>query len=544
MSVPTRTDRARRATAPDPPRPPLVRPLSSPGVALAVAFFCLSQTPSLLPRPWFLQGTVSGIAAATGYAFGALLPRRVSVPWRVLAIAAPVPIALSLELGTRWQGDLRRRLGMAPLDTYYVTRMVAISLAVFLLLLMIARTVRWITRRLVLLLCRVAPRPVARCAGVLVIALVAVSAVDSLVVGNIFAVADRRAAVRNHGTDVDVVAPTSGLRSGGPYSLVPWNTLGRQGRDFVGRGPSRAQLSAFAGRPAIEPIRVYAGLDSADSIAARTRLVLREMDRTGAFDRAVIAVVVPTGTGWVDSAVTNSLEYMYAGDTAMVSMQYSYLPSWASLLADRSVIIHTASALITAVRDRWAALPPAARPRLLLFGESLGTLGTEETFGTVERMATGADGMLLEGPTFANPLHRQITEGRVPGTPVWDPGFREQPVEFAAKPAELRRPGWPRPTVVYLQNSSDPVVWWSPDLLFRSPEWLRQPRGPDLSPDMHWYPGITFWQTTVDLIFANKVPRGHGHVYTSGVVDGWAALAPPPGWTVADTLRLRALLGG
>src|SRR5204863_324460 len=162
----------------------------------------------------------------------------------------------------------------------------------------IARTVRWITRRLVLLLCRVAPRPVARCAGVLVIALVAVSAVDSLVVGNIFAVADRRAAVRNHGTDVDVVAPTSGLRSGGP------------------------------------------------------------------------------------------------------------------------------SALITAVRDRWAALPPAARPRLLLFGESLGTLGTEETFGTVERMATGADGMLLEGPTFANPLHRQITEGRVPGTPVWDPGFR------------------------------------------------------------------------------------------------------------------------
>jgi uncharacterized membrane protein len=59
---------------------------------------------------------------------------------------------------------------------------------------------------------------------------------------------------------------------------------------------------------------------------------------------------------------------------------------------------------------------------------------------------------------------------------------------------------------------------------------------------MHWYPGITFWQTMTDAVFANKVPLGHGHVYKSSTVDGWAALAPPPGWTVGDTLRLRALL--
>jgi len=38
-------------------------------------------------------------------------------------------------------------------------------------------------------------------------------------------------------------------------------------------------------------------------------------------------------------------------------------------------------------------------------------------------------------------------------------------------------------------------------------------------------PGITFWQTAVDLVFANNVPSGHG-----------------PGWTTADTVRLRALL--
>src|SRR4029453_17594264 len=113
----------------------------------------------------------------------------------------------------------------------------------------------------------------------------------------------------------------------------------RRGRALVPAGRSRGQLPGFAGRPALEPIRVYAGLKSADSVTARARLVVREMDRTGAFERSVVTVVIPTGTGWVDSAVTNSLEYMYAGDTALVSMQYSYLPSWLSFATDRSRVI-------------------------------------------------------------------------------------------------------------------------------------------------------------------------------------------------------------
>ena len=97
---------------------------------------------------------------------------------------------------------------------------------------------------------------------------------------------------------------------------------------------------------------------------------------------------------------------------------------------------------------------------------------------------------------------------------------------------------------MYLQNSSDPIVWWTPELLLARPAWLEHPRGPDVSPDMHWYPGVTFWQTLVDQFAANGVPAGHGHVYGSGVVDGWAAVAAPPGWTTADTVRLRALLDG
>jgi uncharacterized membrane protein len=563
MSVPTRTDRAPEAAEPDRPRrttrsrPRIVRrELSLAGVAIGVGFFCLSLTPSLLPRPWSLQGVVSGLTAAMGYAVGATIgaaarrlfpghvPALTRSAWWALIVATPVLVALSLSLGTRWQRELRRQLGMARLDTYYLFRMVVISLVTFVVLVLIARMLRLATRETALLLCRFTPQPVAYCAGFVVVALLAVTAVDSLVVGNVFAMADRRASLRNDGTDSDVIRPSSPLRSGGPFSFVPWDTLGRQGRDFVARGPSRERLAAFAGRPAMEPIRVYAGLDSAPTVSDRVRLVLREMDRTDAFHRSVVAVVIPTGTGWVDGAVTNSLEYMYAGDTAMVSMQYSYLPSWISFIADRSKVIDGAAALVSAVHERWSAMPVARRPKLLLFGESLGTLGTEKMFGTVQGLAHGADGILLEGPTFANPLRNEIIAHRDPGTPVWDPAYSPEPIEFAATPAELRTPNWPAPKVVYLQNASDPVVWWSAELLYKSPGWLRKPRGSDVSPDMHWYPGITFWQTTVDLIFANKVPRGHGHVYKSGVVDGWAALAPPRGWTVADTVRLRALLDG
>lgn len=527
--------------------------LSLAGFAVTVAFFCLSLTPSLLPRAWLLQGMVSGITAAMGYALGATVgalagllwdpaARVRRVVWWVVLVGAPVLVVVFLWLGARWQRALRARLGAEPLEAYDSLLIVTVAVLTFALILLVARGLRLATHEVARLLGRFAPRPVAYCTGFVVVAALAVSLVDRVVLDAMFAAADETAAVTNDGTDSHVVTPASALRSGGPFSLAGWETLGRQGRDFVGTGPSRDQLAAFARRPALEPIRVYVGLDSADTTRARADLVVREMDRTGAFDRTALAVLIPTGTGWVNSAVADSLEYMYAGDTALVSMQYSYLPSWISFLADRTEVIETSAALITAVRDRWAALPAATRPKLLIFGASLGTLGTEKAFGDVRSMIDGADGVLLEGPTFANPIRNELIAARRPGTRIWDPIYDPQPVEFAARAAELRAPVQPAPQVVYLQNSSDPVVWWSPYLLVQKPDWLDEPRGPDLSPDMHWYPGITFWQTTVDLAFAKSAPAGHGHVYGSGVVDGWAVLAPPPGWTTADTIRLRALL--
>jgi uncharacterized membrane protein len=542
------------------PAPPYRRlrvvraPLGLAGSAFAALFFCLSLTPSLLPRAVLLQGVVSGVTATMGYATGATLgalvrrvwrrryPRATRIAWRVLWVAAPLAGLLFLALGTRWQQELRARVDMDRMATYDILRIIGVSVLTFVLILLIARALRLATRQIARMLGRWVPKRVAYAAGSLAVLLLVVGFVDGFAQERLVAFADRTASLANGRTDIRALAPHTPMRSGSPTSAAAWGTLGLQGRNFVGTGPTTAELTAFAGAPAAEPIRLYAGLDSADSAAARADLVLREMDRTGAWDRAVIGVVTPTGTGWVDGAVTDSLEYMYAGNSALVSMQYSYLPSWISFLVDRSKVRESARTLIGAVHQRWAALPEATRPKLLLFGESLGSYGTESAFGTMTEMADRADGVLLVGPPFANPIRRQLVADRAPGSPLWNPVYGSQPVRFTQDPAALRVPQGPQPKVVYLQNSSDPVVYWSPELLLDRPEWLDHPRGPDVSDDMHWYPGVTFWQILVDQFFANGVPAGHGHVYGSGVVDGWAAVAPPAGWTPSDTVRLRAVL--
>src|SRR6185312_12813563 len=43
------------------------------GVGLGALFFCLSLTPSLLPRDWLFQGIIGGINGAIGYGIGAVI---------------------------------------------------------------------------------------------------------------------------------------------------------------------------------------------------------------------------------------------------------------------------------------------------------------------------------------------------------------------------------------------------------------------------------------------------------------------------------------
>ena len=112
------------------------------------------------------------------------------------------------------------------------------------------------------------------------------------------------------------LAPTDARSVGGPDSLVDWGAMGQPGRKFVMDGPDAQAISAFSGREAKDPIRVYVGRAQDDSPTARAELALEELKRLGAFDRKVLVVASPTGTGWLDPGGHEPMEFMHDGDVA------------------------------------------------------------------------------------------------------------------------------------------------------------------------------------------------------------------------------------
>ena len=274
------------------------------------------------------------------------------------------------------------------------------------------------------------------------------------------------------------------MSSGGPGSLVAWDTLGFQGRTFAGGATSTDELSAFAGPGGtpMAPIRAYAGLQSAEDADARAALVVQELDRTGAWDRSVLVVATATGTGtgtgWINPVAAESLEYLYDGDSA-------------------------------------------------------------------DAIAAGADGMLFVGPTATNPVWTQLTDARDAGSPAWQPQFADgTQIAFAAGAGAIdaKSSSWAQPRTLYLHHPNDPVGAWDWADLYRTPNWMQQPIGPGLPPDARWVPVITWVQEVADLAAGFSTPPGYGHDYTDAFAQSWAAVAPPDGWTGADTDRLAEYL--
>jgi len=530
------------------------------GTLGALVFGCSSLTPSLLPRGWVLQGLIAGITAAIGYGVGVtvawfvaeLTERRMSAgfrrrAWQVLAAAGALLCVVMLWLGAGWQRQIHELMGLDPPNGYSSVGVVVVAVLVFALFVAIGRGVRWLARWLVRVLGRLLPHRLARPLGVLIAGALVIFLLNGVLFQGLVEAMNSAFSVKDDGTEAGAVEPSAPERSGSPASLVPWNDLGLQGRNFVGTGPTTQQLAAFSGRPALEPVRAYVGLASGSDVGDRAALAVRDLQRAGGFDRSVLVVVTTTGTGWVDPAASDSLEYEFNGDTAMVGMQYSYLPSWMSFLVDQVKARDAGRALFDAVYGAWSQLPPASRPKLYVFGESLGTFGGEAAFSGLADIQNRTDGVLWAGPPNFNELTRGIVEGRDAGSPEWLPVIDEgRMVRFADEAPDLDKPpaAWGDPRVVYLQNASDPIVWWSPRLILNHPDWLRGERGPDVSSSMVWIPFVTFWQVTADMVFAVGVPDGHGHKYEADYVNGWADVAQPPGWTDADTGRLRSLVGG
>ena len=539
------------------------------GVAFGALFFCLSLAPSLLPRDWVFQGLISGINGAFGYGLGVLISKGVyravlrgarwwPPPARVLfwmkaAVVAITPTACVLMLipAASWQRQVSALMGIEGPTTLGYLRTLIVAVAVGALLVSTFRVLIDAVKLLARMLIRRwhLHDEVALFIGTSIVVALLIMLINGVLVRGFFAGANALFQPRDAATPVGLSQPLLEEKSGSPASLAPWDSLGYQGRNFVATGPHAAELARLNGRPAKEPIRVYAGLHTAPADQGRLAVLLGELERTGAFTRKVLVIAPTTGTGWIDPVAASSLEMTYNGDTAIVGLQYSYLPSWISFLADRQKSMDSGRMLIATVHHRWQQLAPDHRPKLVLYGESLGSMAGQAAFGwlpDIRRM--GFDAVLWVGPPQASPLWHALIVRRDPGTTEVEPRYdngrtvRFSEANISADITGVAGPPWVGTRVLFLQHPSDPVVWWTPDLLFGKPEWLIEPRGQDRTALMRWYPVVTFWQVSADLTNAEGVPGGHGHNYSNDILDGWVAVAPPDGWTAADTERIRTAL--
>jgi len=535
------------------------------GIAFASLFFCWSLTPSLLPRDWLYQGLIGGISAAIGYAVGTAIGWLVSefglarrswwpLPDRImLAVKVTVPVLsvvaalIMLTYSAGWQRELASLMNAEGTTTTGYIRTLGLSLLVAAAIISLWRVLRDLVRFVARQLNRLLeiPPPAASAAGLAVVLVLVFMLVDGILLRVGYAAVNSAFSLQNNETRPGAVQPLLPEKSGSPMSLAPWDTLGFEGRNFVSGGIHADELTATNGKPAKEPIRVYAGLETADDTAARMDVVLDELERTGAFERKTLVIIPTTGTGWVNPTAAQTIELVENGDSALVAAQYSYLPSWISFIADRGKAAVAGNALIRAVHDRWLTKPEATRPELYVYGESLGTQAGEGAFDGLADIRESVDGVLWVGPPNSNPLWQALTERRDPGTPEVQPVYADGlVVRFADAAAAIPGvPGpWLEPRVLYIQHPSDPVVWWSTDLIFKRPDWLSEPPGFDRLPSMKWFPFVTFWQVSADLANAAGVPDGHGHNYGTTILDGWVAVTDPDGWTPADTERVRAKL--
>ena len=285
----------------------------------------------------------------------------------------------------------------------------------------------------------------------------------------------------------------------------------------------------MSGRGALEPVRVYVGLRSADTLELRAKLALEELKRVGGFERSVLIVVTPTGTGWVDPAAMDSVEYLHDGAVASVVLQYSYLASWLYLLVEPGYGADVARALFTEIYRYWITLPKDSRPRLYLHGISLGAMNSELSTDLIEILGDPFAGALWSGPPYSSRLWRWLTDRRNPGSPAWLPRFRDGSfVRFmnqhgeAADPTSAPNAAWGPMRVVYLQYASDPVTFFDYRSFYREPDWMLPPRGPDVSRQLRWYPLVTLLQLALDMFMATDAPIGYGHVYAAAhYIDAW-----------------------
>jgi uncharacterized membrane protein len=323
--------------------------------------------------------------------------------------------------------------------------------------------------------------------------------------------------------------------SGSLESVVDYDSMSKQGRRYVWNAQAAAMISKVMGEDAIDAIRAYVGLESAETEEERVALAMAELERTNAFDRDWLMIDLPTGTGYVNYAAVSVLEMLSRGNCATIAMQYAARPSPLSL--DRvSEGRKQARLLIDAISERLRTMPAERRPKVLLFGESLGAWTSQDAFldqGTRGLVDAGIDYAIWIGtPNFSQWKEQVLRDERPDVVPELIGVFNDIS-EWEATPADQRD----RMRYVMITHDNDGVARFGPALMIQAPEWLQDPeqRWARIPKGMRWVPNSTFFQVLVDMKnSANVVPgvfAGSGHDYRADLLPFFRAVL---GFSVSD----------
>jgi uncharacterized membrane protein len=448
-------------------------------LVLAAAAFDIALVPTLLPRPWWVSGIFVGVAAAETFLASTVvrgLVRRVRRStaargevtaahrwtWAVVGIL----LLVSAVAGQLRQAMLERSMGLDPGSLLQQIEHQAGSITLGLATAGLLVGLVALAVKAAALGWRVVRRPFAGSPS-----LRAAVMVPLLVLGSgTMSTAGGPAAAATPAARPLVVSDA--------WAQPVGTSLGPKGRQFIDGTTPSSTIARATGEPARQPLRVYAELRPGEDDGTRAARAVAQLHRAGGLDRSAVVVAVPTGSGWVDPAAVSAVETLTGGDVATLAVQYANVPSWVAYLRGAGAAERTAYAAIRDVRALIDTVPERRRPRLLVYGESLGALGG------LRALADGSN---------------------VVDDALW--------VGVPADVAELARQA-SRDGQTVLVHQDDPVAAWSATLAVRPAAGWRSA----------WWPVVTFWQATADLVSAYSTPDGYGHRYGVELVGAWGSV--------------------
>jgi uncharacterized membrane protein len=306
--------------------------------------------------------------------------------------------------------------------------------------------------------------------------------------------------------------PESPSVSGSKFSLAKFDTLGLQGRRLVSEvTPYDAFVEVMGEPPSSDPVRVFVGMESAESLDDRVELAIQELKRAGGFDKSMIIAASPAGTGYVNYIAVEAAELMSGGDVATIAIQYGGLPSMLSMsrVAEATALY---AQVLTQLRDEIDRL--GRDIKLVAYGESLGALTSQDGV----KLASGDDGLIVDAalwvgtPNGSALFEDLVHTGNVAVYDCFDAYL------------DTADPVGPGPRVTFVNHDNDPVTKFTPQDAYSMPPWLKPvDRGRGTNPYQRWLPGIAFWQGLIDTKNAATVVPGEfystGHDYRADLAE-------------------------